>query len=144
MNAILQKNRLSFADFCRKFITSHCKSDVSRNAVDFLFVGKPDNFSANPFQQPTGLRNALAGVTGISRFYFTSNCKRDNMSNPSNLFDSINDLSPDEVSALLAFIDAYKRCGASEILHVSQIQSGQTFIFFCIVTGGNLGDLRNN
>lgn len=142
MNAILQKNRLSFADFCRKFITSESKGHrcPANSYAGFLFYNQSEN---NIPDYPRIVRSwALPLSVDNSRVIFLSSESKEvqPMHNLTHLLNSINLLSRDDVAAFMAFVKAYKRSGASEILHVSHIQSGQTLIFFCLAKSGDLGE----
>lgn len=60
---------LSFSNFCRIFVMSHCKSDVAHVAGGFFMYSNKINL-ANPLQIPSGMRDALAGVTCGFAFLF--------------------------------------------------------------------------
>lgn len=53
---------LSLRFLCRIFQMSHCKSDVSLLTEGF-FMYSTTIKKANPLQLPSGMRDALAGVT---------------------------------------------------------------------------------
>ena len=88
-------------------LLSHCKSDQPRESVGFFVPGKIENNQANPFQQPTGMRNALAGVTGVSLFCFKcQTARRSEMTDHTVLHNlqSIQDI--DKIRAIEAVVDA--------------------------------------
>lgn len=136
MNAILQKNRLSFADFCRKFITSESQGHrcPANSYAGFLFYNQKANNYLPDY--PRIVRSwAFPVNVDNSRVIFLLSKSQEvqPMHNLTHLLNSINLLSRDDVAAFMAFVKAYKRSGATRILHVSRIESGNTVIFLCLV-----------
>lgn len=145
MDAILQKNRLSFADSGRKLFMSESKGHrcPANSYAGFLFYTKSENQIPD---YPRIVRSwALPLSVDNSRVIFLLSESKEvqPMHNLTELLQSINNLSPDDVAAFLAFVKAYKQSGATRILQVNRIESGNTVVFLCLADNQTINHKNN-